>query len=60
MLLLWPLMRAFPVAFARWFGAEAIAHLELTGHAAPAVLLSGILAAHVPQKRAGGALLAIT
>ncbi len=59
-LLLWPLMRVFPVAFVRWFGAETIAHLELTGQAVPAVLLFGILARHVPRKQDGRALLAVT
>ena len=59
-LLLWPRMRASPVAFVRCFGAEAIAHLELTGQAMPAVLLFGILAKHVPQKRDGRTLLAIS
>ena len=37
MLRLWPLMRLFSVGFVGWFGAETIAHLELTGQAGPAV-----------------------
>ncbi len=45
-LLLWPLMRFFPVEPIRWFGAKTVASLELTGLFIPASLLFFLAAYH--------------
>jgi hypothetical protein len=49
-LLLWPLMRVFPVQPIDLLGAPAIACIELTGLAIPAVLFFGVASRHVPKK----------
>lgn len=59
-MLLWPLMRVFPVHAIRWFGAGFVACVELTALAIPAVLLFGIAARHVPRKSDQRAILWLT
>lgn len=49
-MLLWPLMRVFPVAPIDLLGAPTVACIELTGLAIPAVLFFAIAARHVPKK----------
>ncbi|MGH7131292.1 MAG: cysteine peptidase family C39 domain-containing protein [Phycisphaerales bacterium] len=59
-MLLWPLMRVFPVQPIAWLGASTIACIELTGLAVPAVLFFAVVARHVPRKADGRALLWLT
>jgi hypothetical protein len=55
-LFLWPLMRFFPVEPIRWFGAEHVAAVELTGLFIPASLLF-FLAAYQARKQSEARLL---
>ncbi|MCC6321188.1 MAG: hypothetical protein IT438_07110 [Phycisphaerales bacterium] len=59
-MLLWPLMRVFPVEPIRLLGAAAVACIELTALAIPAALLFAVAARHVPRKSDGRAILALT
>lgn len=49
-ILLWPLMRVFPVQPIELLGAPTIACIELTGLAIPGVLFFGVASRHVPKK----------
>jgi len=49
LLLMWPLMRVFPVVFIDVLSAPAIACIELTGLAIPAVLLFGVASQQLPK-----------
>jgi hypothetical protein len=57
---LWPLMRVFPVEPIRLLGAPAVACIELTGLAVPAVLFFGVASRHVPRKNDARAILLLT
>ncbi|MFN7020525.1 MAG: cysteine peptidase family C39 domain-containing protein [Phycisphaerales bacterium] len=59
-MLLWPLMRVFPVEPIDLLGAPTVACIELTGLAIPAVLLFAIAARHMPKKSDGRAILLLT
>jgi predicted double-glycine peptidase len=49
-LVVWPLMRFFPVQPIRWLGASTVACVELTGLFVPAVLVFALAAMRVPRK----------
>ncbi len=59
-MLLWPLMRVFPVQLIGLLGAPAVACIELTGLAIPAVLFFGIASRHVPKASDRRAILLLT
>lgn len=59
-MLLWPLMRVFPVEPIALVGAPLVACIELTGLAVPAVLFFGVAARRMPRKSDGRALLMLT
>jgi hypothetical protein len=59
-ILLWPLMRVFPVQPINVLTAEVMACIELTGLAIPGVLFFGIASRHVPKKSDRHAILLLT
>jgi hypothetical protein len=59
-ILIWPLMRVFPIQPIDWLGAPTIACLELTGLAIPAVLFFAIASRHVPRPSDRRAILFLT
>jgi hypothetical protein len=59
-LLLWPLLRVFPVQPIEALGAPFVACTELTGLAVPAVLFFAIAARHVPKQSDRRAILMLT
>lgn len=59
-LLSWPLLRFFPVRAIDLLGAPAIACIELTAMAIPAVLFFAIAARHVPRRSDARAILLLT
>lgn len=59
-LLIWPLMRVFPVVPIELLGARVVACIELTLLAVPAVLFFAIAARHVPRKSDGRAMMMLT
>jgi len=59
-LLVWPLMRVFPVVPIELLGARVVACIELTLLAAPTVLFFAIAARRVPRKSDGRAMMMLT
>lgn len=59
-ILLWPLMRAFPLQPIEWIGAPIVACIELTGLAIPAVLFFGVASHRVPKATDGRAIRFLT
>lgn len=55
-MLLWPLMRVFPVQPIDWLGAPMVACIELTGLAIPAALFFGVASRLVPRAADGRAI----
>jgi len=59
-MLLWPLMRFYPVQSVRLLGPKVDSCIELTGLAIPAVLLFAVASRHLPKKPDQRAVLMLT